>query len=289
MASTILVTGATGNVGSALIDALRGTSAHIVAAVRNVEKARRTLGDDIDYVTFDFDQPSTFEPALAGVNKLFLVRPPEITDVAECIEPLLAAAQAANIEQVVFLSLLGIEHNPIAPHYKIEKAILAAELPYTFLRPSFFMQNLNTTHRADIQEHHDLFVPAGTSKTSFIDVRDIGAVAATVLTEPGHINQAYDLTGSAAIDYYETAVLFTEVLGQQVIYSSPSIRHFVKTMRQRGTPLKFGLVMAGLYTTTRWGMANKVTDTVEQLLGRPPITMRQYINDYRDCWQSTSA
>ncbi len=77
----------------------------------------------------------------------------------------------------------------MTPHHKIEKIIRELEIPYTFIRPSFFMQNLNTTHQKDIKENHDLFIPAGKSKTSFIDTRDIGEVAVTCLTDGHYLNQ----------------------------------------------------------------------------------------------------
>ncbi|MCU0509261.1 MAG: NmrA family NAD(P)-binding protein, partial [Anaerolineae bacterium] len=99
------------------------------------------------------------------------------------LHPAIDAAQAAGVKQIVFLSLMGV--NPRVPHYKVEQKILATGLPYTFVRPSFYMQNLDTFYRDDIRLRDELFVPAGGAKTSFIDVRDIGAVAAMALAEPG--------------------------------------------------------------------------------------------------------
>jgi uncharacterized protein YbjT (DUF2867 family) len=147
------------------------------------------------------------------------------------------------------------------------------------------MQNLNTTHRAEIRDDDEICVPVGKAKTSFIDVRDVGAVAARVLTEPGHEGRAYALTGGTALDYDQVAELFTEVLGREITYTNPSILAFIQRSRERGLPMKFVLVMVGLYTATRFGTADTVTGTVERLLGRPPITMRQYIEDYADVWR----
>jgi uncharacterized protein YbjT (DUF2867 family) len=154
MADRILVIGATGNVGLEVVNELRGRGASVVAAVRNISRARRLLGDDLEYVEFDFAKPETFISAFAGVRKLFLVRPPDIADTKRFIVPALVAARSAGVEHVVFLSLLGVEHNSFVPHYAIEQALLNSGMDWTFLRASFFMQNLNTVHRDDIRDGH---------------------------------------------------------------------------------------------------------------------------------------
>ncbi|MEC4811841.1 MAG: NmrA family NAD(P)-binding protein, partial [Scytonema sp. PMC 1069.18] len=173
----ILVTGATGNVGREVLNLLLNQNCHVRAAVRNPDAARRMLGSHIDCVPFDFTHPATFTTAFQGVDKLFLVRPPDLANVRQQIVPAIDAAKLACVEQVVFLSILGAERNPIVPHSKIERYINQLGIPATFLRASFFMQNLNTVHQEDIKTRGELFVPAGNGKTSFIDVRDIAAVA----------------------------------------------------------------------------------------------------------------
>jgi len=116
--------------------------------------------------------------------------------------------------------------NVIIPHHRIEKHIMGTDITYTLLRASFFMQNLLEVHRADIVEHDELFVPAGSGKTSFIDARDISEAAAVVLIEPDHANRAYDLTGPEALDYGAVATTFSEVLGRSITYPNPSLLAF---------------------------------------------------------------
>jgi uncharacterized protein YbjT (DUF2867 family) len=280
----ILVTGPTGNVGSEVFSRLVAKGAPAVAAAFNAEKARKQLGADAAIVPFDFTRPETFAAAFAGAEKMFLVRPPDIADVKKDIAPALAAAKEAGVKHVVFLSLLGVERNPIVPHRAIEKAVRESGMAWTFLRASFFMQNLSTTHRDDIRDRSDVFVPAGKGKTSFIDVRDIADVAVMALTEPGHENKAYPLTGAVALTYDDVAREMTGVLGRPVRYSNPSPRNFGKEMRRRGTPLPFILVMNGLYTVCRVGGAAQVTPDAGQLLGRKPITLQQFVEDYKDTW-----
>jgi uncharacterized protein YbjT (DUF2867 family) len=281
----ILVTGATGNVGREVIRHLSRLTGddRFCAAVRNPTQAQKVLGQTVPLVRFDFAKPDTFASAFAGAKKIFLMRPPSLTDIRQQVEPMLQVAQQSGVEQIVFLSVTGADKNPLLPHANIEKALTRLQIPSTFLRAGFFMQNLNTVHREDIQGG-DIFLPAGKGRTSFVDVRDIAEVAAISLTQPGHENKSYTLTGSEALDYFQVAEIFTEVLGKPVTYRQPSVIKFVRQMRARHLSLSFVLVMAGIYTTTALGLASAIAPDLSQLLNRPPTTLRQYIEDYRDCW-----
>ncbi|MBW4439501.1 MAG: SDR family oxidoreductase [Pleurocapsa minor GSE-CHR-MK-17-07R] len=282
--NTVLVTGATGNVGSEVVLALAG-KANIRAAVTDVEKAKGRLPPGTEAVRFDFEDASTFAGAFAGVDRLFLMRPPHISD-PKVIAPSIEAAKAAGVKQIIFLSLQGAESNSIVPHAKIEKLLLTCGVPYTFLRPSFFMQNLTGQHRDEIRQRGEIFVPAGRGRTSFIDARDIAAVAALALTEDGHENKAYTLTGSEALTYDEVAQILTEVTGRPVRYANPNLVRFVLQKRREGLAWGFVIVMAGIYLTAALGRADGLTDEVPRLLGRAPITVRQFVQDYRSVWLS---
>lgn len=283
---TTLITGPTGNVGAKLVHLLHATGRPLRAAARDTAQARARLDVPIEYVPFDFESPGTFDAALRGVSHLFLVRPPALTDTRTTIAPLIAAACRAGVEQIVFLSLLGAEHNRFVPHYAIEHTIQEAGIPWTFLRASFFMQNLSTTHRAAVRERNEIDVPAGAGRTSFIDVRDIAEVAATVLTTSGHERQAYPLTGADALTYTEVAQIMTEELGRRIAYPAPSALAFARRMRRQGYERRLVLVMLAIYTTARLGFAATVTPDTARLLGRAPRTMRDFVRDYRHCWAS---
>jgi uncharacterized protein YbjT (DUF2867 family) len=279
--NTILVTGATGNVGSEVIRAL-GTTAHIRAAVPGAEDRSR-LPEGIDTVRFDFTDPATYAEAFSGVDRVFLMRPPHISD-PKVIAPSIEAARAGGVRQIVFLSLQGAEKNAIVPHAKIEKLLLGAGIPWTFLRPSFFMQNLSGQHRDEIRDRDEIFVPAGNGRTSFIDVRDIAAVAALALTEQGHENTAYTLTGSEALTYDEVAAEISAQVGRTIRYARPGLIPFILRKRREGLKWDYILVMAGIYTTARLGLAGGLTGDVQRLLGRAPITLKQFVQDYREVW-----
>jgi uncharacterized protein YbjT (DUF2867 family) len=293
----IVVTGATGNVGFEVLKQLVAAKQKVRAAVTNVDKAKRTLqekGMDIsglEFVKLEFGNETTYPAALTNADGLFLMRPPAISNTKKLINPALDAATNAGVKRVAFLSLQGAEKNPVVPHYAIERHLEASGLTYTFLRAAFFMQNLATTHRDDIRDHSDIFIPAGRGKTAFIDVRDIAAVAAKALTESEqeletlHLkNQGVELTGNEALDYFEIADILSKVLGREITYSNPSNRHFGRVWRERGYPLAQILVMEALYTVAKLGLANHLTKDTERILGRSPLSFRQFAEDSRNVW-----
>jgi len=279
-----LVIGALGNVGTEVVKQLQTKGARVRTADIDEAKLKERFSDSVEAVCFDFSKPETYEATFQGIEKMFLVRPPAITDVNRYMFPAIDAAKEAGVRHVVFLSLIGIDKMTFVPHSKVERYLKKIGLQTTFLRCSFFMQNLNTVHREEIRDRSEIFVPVGKAKTSFIDVRDIGAVAAVTLTEECHAGKNYDLTGSQGLDYWETAHIMSEELGRQIVYRNPNPLHFLIETFRRGTPLRYALVMTGLYLSTRFGMAEPVTNNVERLTRRKPITFRQYVQDYREMW-----
>ncbi|WP_088892849.1 SDR family oxidoreductase [Leptolyngbya ohadii] len=286
----VFITAATGNVGAETIRLLSqqlppGT---IVAGVRSSDQAN-PFPSGVEVFAFDFLNPQTFS-FLQNVDKLLLVRPPQLSQPKRDMLPLLQVARSSGVRHVVFLSLLGVQFNPLAPHRKIEQYIRQLGFRYTFLRPSFFMQNLITTHRSDIRDRHQILLPAGQGRTSFIDVRDIAAVAAQVLAvdrsaEQNYLDRAFDLTGSEALTYAEVAAILSKVLETSITYRAASIREFSRHMAAQGYPKDFIRVMIGIYSVARFGLAGKITDDLRQLLGREPISFRQFAEDYQVEWQ----
>jgi uncharacterized protein YbjT (DUF2867 family) len=284
MSSPILVIGALGNVGAEVVKHLLGTGNKVRASDMSEEKIKARFGSSVEAVRFDFTDPTTYEATFKGVEKMFLLRPPHITNIKRDMYPSIDAAKRAGVKHVVFLSLIGIENTTYVPHYKVETYLKEINLQTTFLRCSFFMQNLSTTHRKEIKERNEIFVPVGKAKTSFIDARDIGAVAAVALTQDGHANKNYDLTGSEALDYWQAAKILSDVLGREIQYKNPNPIYFLIETMRRGTPFMFAIVMTGLYTSTRFGMAEPITDEVKKLTGRKPISFKEFASDYKENW-----
>ncbi|WP_440991732.1 NmrA family NAD(P)-binding protein [Haloarchaeobius baliensis] len=273
----VLVTGATGTVGSHVCTELVEHGDSIVRAA--VRDPAGYDGPVDEVVAFDFTDPATYRAAFADVDSLFLVRPPAISRVARDVVPALAAAVGAGVEHVVFLSVIGADRNPLVPHAKIESWLSDSGVDTAFLRASFFMQNLLTEHLAEVRAG-ELFVPAGRGETSFVDARDVAAVAAVLLERSR--TGAYDITGPESLTYHEVAAILSAELDHDVRYREPSLVRFCWRRAQQDGDLRKVLVMAGIYTTTRLGFAGRVSADVRTLLGRDPLSFSTFVRDYRD-------
>lgn len=270
--------GATGRVGSSVVSRLRGK-----LPIRAASQIPGPSEPDVEWVRFDLEQPATFDAALAGVGSIFLMRPPQITK-SEAFAPFLQAAQARGIHRIVVLSVMGAEANPILPHHGMETRVMNMGFDWTMIRPSDFMQNLETVHLESIRDRDEIAVPAGQGKSSFIDVDDIGEVIARILLEDGHLNKGYTLTGPQALSFGEVADALSHTLGRTIRYRKVSPLRFILEQRARGQPLGLNLVMTALYTVQRLGKASTVTSEVEALLGRPPGGLDQYLRRQRALW-----
>ncbi|KAB3530776.1 SDR family oxidoreductase [Alkaliphilus pronyensis] len=281
----ILITGASGNVGRYVVEALINMGESVVAAGTNVEKLKDIFENRVEVVKFDFEDEKTFDNALKGVNRVFLMRPPHLGK-PEDIYPFVDSMKSHSIELVSFLSLMGVEKNPIPPHHKIEKYIEKLGIPYAHIRPGFFMQNLSGIHSVEIKEKNEIFIPAGNSKTSFIDAADIGLAIAALLHQPEkYKNTAHTITGPEALDYYEVANILSSVTGKKIVYKKPSfLRYRSYYINKRGLDKNYVNVTVALYFMTRMGTAKKVTNGFYELTGRKPRTFYDFARDNIDAF-----
>lgn len=279
--SPILVTGATGNLGRAALAALADLGIGARAAVRDLSD--RPAGADA--VILDFTRPETFARAVAGIGGLILVRPPAIADVRSTLCALVDVALAAGVRRVVFLSVIGADTRGYIPHAKVERHLRKRDAAWTFLRAGFFAQNLGDAYRLDIRDHDELFVPAGDGRVAFVDVRDLGEVAARAFIEDGHVGVAHTLTGPDALSFAELAALLTAELGRPIRYVRPGALAYVRRLRRRGCPWGQVAVQTLLHLGLRRGDAERIDPTLARLLGRPPRTVAQYVADHRALWQ----
>lgn len=276
----ILVTGASGNVGSYVVDALLKMNEDVVVAGTNIQKLQKMFGSKVTCVAFDFTKPETFDKALIDVDRIFLMRPPHLGK-PEDIYPFIDRAKKYSIELISFLSLMGIEKNTIPPHYKIEKYIEESGLPFAHIRPGFFMQNISGVHAVEIREKNSIFIPAGRSKTSFIDASDIGLAIATVLHDSQkYKNTAHTITGPEALDYYQIADILSRITGRKITYSKPGFLKYRKYyIKQRGLDKTYVNVTVALYFMTRMGTAKAITSEFFDLTGKQPRTFEVFASE----------
>lgn len=280
----ILVTGATGNVGRGVVATLRERGLPFRAAERHVQKARSVLGEDADIVQLDFLDPSTFAGAVRGCRGVFLLRPPAISKVEATLNPFIDEAARQGVEQVVFLSVAGAEKSKIVPHRGVEDHLMAGQVPWTILRPGFFAQNLSGPYRQDIVEDGRLYVPAGPGRASWVDVRDVGEVAARAFDDPGAMGQAYRLVGPECLDFEAVAAILSQVLGRSISYVPASVPGYLLHLARHGHPMGLVLVQTILHVGLRRGDADYLDPTLEELLGRPPRTLRDFVEDHAEVW-----
>lgn len=282
----ILITGASGNVGRYVAQYSLANGDDITVAGTHSEKLNQMFADKAKIVYFDFNDPSTFKAALEDVDRVFIMRPPHLGK-PEDLKPFIdALKEIKDIKLISFLSLIGIENNPVPPHHKIEKYIEQTGLPYCHIRPSFFMQNISGVHAFEIKHFNRIIVPVGKALTSFIDAEDIGEITAKVLNEPAlHQNKGYSITGPEAIDYYKVAEILSEELKREIIYVNPKPALTKKYwITIRGLEKEYSKVMGMLYMMTRFGAAKEVTTVFEQVMGKKPHTFRQFVSKHKQIW-----
>ena len=186
MNNSILIIGATGNLGSEITSQLADKGHKVRVGVRKPEQYHAP-SDQVEAVRFDFDDPTTYCPTLDGIKKLFLIALPLDPEAPIMIAPVIQAAKQAGVEQFVFTSAYGVDQNEEAPLRKVERQLEASVISHTVLRPNFFMDNFSSGFIAPmIQGAGGIFVAAEDAKTSFIAISDIAAVAVAALTEKGH-------------------------------------------------------------------------------------------------------
>lgn len=279
----VLITGATGNVGTEVIKSLQNIKHQLdlYAGVRDIIADNIKLSDfKIKFSQFDFTDYKTYKTALEGCDIVFLLRPPQISEVEKYFKPIINTCIDLGVKHIVFLSVQGVEKSQIIPHHKIEKLIVDSKIPYTFLRPAYFMQNFTTTLRNDLIHHQLIYLPAGQAKFTLVDVRDIGEVSAKILTNISlHINKSYELTCKGKLTFAEMAEILSNNLGINIQFKSPNLISFFLTKRKEKMPIMLILVMIMLHYFPRFQKEPNITDWVEKIIDRPPTTFKQFVND----------
>jgi uncharacterized protein YbjT (DUF2867 family) len=291
--SPILVTGASGNVGRHVTEALVAAGAPVRAAaaspthVAALSESKSLQQHGTDTVVLDFTDQVTWAGAYDGVERMFLLRPPHLGKPKTQMLPSLEAAKAAGVRHVVLLSLQGAEGNRFVPHAALESWLRGSGLSWTFIRASFFMQNLTTTHRSDIRDRDEIVVPAGYGATAFVDAADVGAVAAAALLHPErHRNVAWTPTGPEALTYYEVATILSDALGRPIRYTNPGALRYAQHARH-ALRMSWGMVAVttAIYSVARLGKASGLTDDVHQVTGRDPVPFDVFAHTHVDAWR----
>jgi uncharacterized protein YbjT (DUF2867 family) len=299
---TILVTGATGTVGSEVVKQLTSispsSSGHkIRAAVHSKNKADKLKQFDnkrVEIVELDYAKPETVADALNKVDNLYLQTLP-IPDVTDICSNLVKEAKKNNVKYIVKLSAMGADSDPrstiLRLHGEEEKIIADSGIAYTFLRTPAFMQNFVTQFGHTIRTQNVFYVPAGDAKMSFVDARDIAAIAVGMLTNNSNggsqqrHNKAYDITAQDALSYRQVADILSNEVGKKISYIDITEDGARKGMEQIGMSDWFIDIMIELFRIIRAGYGSETTAAVEHITGRKPISFAQFAKDYAEVFR----
>jgi uncharacterized protein YbjT (DUF2867 family) len=288
----ILITGGTGTTGRDVVRELSRLGAKGVRVLaRDAGRAGFAREAGFEVAEGDFDRPETLDAALEGVDTAFLLTgltPDTVGQQTTFIE----AAKRAGVGRVVKLSAIGASMS--APggfakwHGEAEDRLRESGLAWTMLRPNFFMQNL-LMQAATIAAEGVIYQPVGDGRASFVDTRDVAAVAARVLTEDGHEGKSYDLTGPSALSYHDVAAKLSDATGREIKYAPISPEQFRAGALAQGLPEWLVDALEVLNDTFAAGRAAAVTDSVREVARKEPNTFDQFARDYAEAFRARPA
>ncbi len=285
----VLITGATGNIGKALILELLnfGDQVLVTAGARTIEKAKSVFSDNknLDLVHFDFENPKTYENKLHHFDTVFLLRPPHISKI-DVFVPLIKEIKDAGIKEVVFLSVQGAEKSKVIPHNKIERLIKQNEIPHIFVRPSYFIQNLTTVLHEEIKNKRSITLPSGKAKFNWVDIEDIAACSAKlILNFSEYHNQAFDITGNENKSFDQVVDLINMEVENKVIFVPVGPFKFYRLKKREGMQKGFIIVMLLLHYLPRFQKEPQISNNVKMLTGKEPTTLKEFVKREQELFQ----
>lgn len=280
----ILVTGARGKVGSLLILNLTNLGADVRALVRDESKAQGLQDAGVEVVVGDLEEPYTLDAAFRGVDKVFLITPPNPNQVIQAKNGIQAARRSGS-PTIVRLSAKAVRNMPgalpwvLVQHAEIDGELRASGVPYTILKPHNFMQNTLMAAQT-VASEGIVYMPFKDGKVGMIDVRDIAELAAKVLTEDGHQGQTYTLTGPASISFHDVASGLSKVLCKEVRYIDVPLEAAREAMISMGLSEWFADALGEYTTAFGEGYGDFTTNDVEQVTGHPARSYETFARDF---------
>ena len=276
--SRILVVGSSGTVGSVL-------SGLLAAQGHEVRRATSGAASESGQVKLNLLTGEGLQTAFEGVHAAFLLAPPGHTNQDALLAPLVNQAKASGVSKVVLMSAMGANADENAPLRKAELHLERSGLAWNVIRPNWFMQNFNTFWLHGIQQQGQIFLPVGQAKGSFIDTRDIAAVAAKLLTSSQFDNADFDLTGSEALDHDQVAAILSKAAGRAIGYTDIPPEAMREGLLGAGLPADYVEFMLVILRFFKLGYNERTTDAVARITGAAPRSLAQYAQDYQAAWK----
>lgn len=278
----ILVTGATGTVGTEVVRQLLDAEQEVRALARDQITAARKLGPNVAIVEGDPSQPDTLDAALRGVDRMYLLLP-MAPMLQQWDAEIVSAAQRAGVGHIVKHSNIGADDEHATTmqrwHRAGERLIESSGITWTFVRPTGFMSNALSW--ADmIKSQGIVYTPGGDGKLAVIDPRDIAAVAVAALTEPGHERHAYDLTGPEALSAADQVTIISDEIGRPITHIDIPESAARESMLGTGMPAEIVDALLEFVTDVRAGRSAPIRSDVENITGRPARTFQAWTHDH---------
>lgn len=282
MSRNILIIGATSDISSGIIEHLKDSEHRLLALVRNPDKAKKLEETGVETRMGDLEKPWTLGAAFAGADTAWILTPPG-PRAPEQFSNALWAARNAGISHVVRMSAFGAAHT--APtingrlHGLSDAELIASGVPYTIVKPHFFMQNLLMAAQG-IAQQGAIHLPLADSRMGLIDSRDISEFAANVLTNTGHEGRTYTLTGPASITMHQAAETIGEAIGKRVRYEPIALDQCWRSMVDSGMNEWTVNLLCDYFAaySTNWG--DLVTDDFQRVVGKDPRTIADFASHY---------
>jgi uncharacterized protein YbjT (DUF2867 family) len=275
--SKILVVGANGTVGTGLVKLLSERGQQVARAT---SRATGEAGD----VHLNVVDRSGLATAFDGIEKAFLLAPPGYTNQDELLSPVIDQATSKGVRKIVLMTAMGANADEAAPMRKVERHLERSGLVYAIIRPNWFMQNFNTFWLNGIVNQGKIMLPTGNGKGSFIDARDISAVAAELLVGGKGDGQEFDLTGSDVLDHDEVAAILSRVTGRTIVYEDITPEAMLAGLIGAGLPKAYSEFLVMILGYFKAGYSARTTDAVATITGKAPRRFEQYATDYRSAW-----
>ena len=289
---SILVTGASGNIGSEVVKQLLAVTpaVSIKAAVHSRQNVKNVKdGDRVKVIPIDYNELDTLREALKDVDKLFLLTP-DVSNAPDLASNAVSEAKKVGIRHIVKQSVMGADLEAdvgtMRLHCQVEKIIEQSGIPFTFLRPNEFMQNFINFYSPSIKGNNAFYIPLEDAKVSLVDVRDIAAIAVeSLIDEDKHKNKTYLITGPEALSYHQVAEVLSNATGRKISYVNISEEEAKAAMKEIGMSDWLIITVSELSDYFRKGKASEVSPAVEEVTGRKPISFSQFANDYADAFR----
>lgn len=279
----ILVTGATGKVGSEAARLLIERGERVRALVRAPERVAGLAGAGAQIAVGDFDDVASLDAAMRGVAVVVMVSPAVPAQELAVVD----AAARAGVGHLVKATSKASEDSPVARRRgqaRIEAGLAASGVPHTLLRSNAYMQNFLALAPA-IREQHAFASAAGTGRVALIDARDVGAVAAGIAADPGRLGgRTYWPSGPELLSYADVAATLSAVLGHDVTFRTRSEAEDREAMLAAGVPEAVATDNARAFGLIGEGDAAWLTDDAALVLGRPPRSFREFVTDHADAF-----